>query len=93
MRELINAKPAPESLQAGGLRKALQLSRMMLFELDVTIMQYVNAAHYAVLGNMWRFRQPAAAVCLVRYALGQRVLAKISEHKGKWAGAREWPVC
>jgi hypothetical protein len=88
VRELLNPRPAPEPLAAGRLRKALQLSRMMLFELDVTIMQYVNHAHIAVLANMWRHRQPAAAVSLARHALGNTLLTEIQEEQGEcWCHA------
>jgi hypothetical protein len=83
VRELLNPRPAPEQLVTGRLRKALQLSRMALFELDSTIMAYVNQAHTAVLANMWRHRQPAAAVSLARYALGNALLTEIHDEQGE----------
>jgi hypothetical protein len=83
MRNLLNPHPAPDALQTGRVSKALQLSRLALFELDVTISTYLNLAHAAVLGNMWRWRQPAAAVSLARYALGQQVLTIINEAIGE----------
>lgn len=87
MRQLLNPRPAPDALQTGRLTKALQLSRQTLFELDVTITAYVNLAHSSVLGNMWRWRQPAAAVSLARYALGQHVLSTITEARSECGAA------
>jgi hypothetical protein len=94
VRELLNPRPAPEPLVTSRLRKALQLSRMTLFELDASIMQYVNYAHIAVLANMWRHRQPAAAVSLARYALSNKLLTEIQEEQSEcWCHAKAGLMC
>lgn len=82
--ELLNPRPAPESFKEERLRTALSLSRRMLFELDVTSFSYVSHAHILVLANMWRFRQPAAAVSLVRHALGLHMVNLVHELNGAY---------
>jgi hypothetical protein len=79
IRNLVNPRPAPDAMLEASLRKALQLSRMTLFEIDVTIMEYVNLANNLVLANMWRYRQPAAAVSVARHALTNRLMEKTTE--------------
>ena len=73
LRDLINPRPAPQPQQQGALAKALELSRLMLFELDVRVATYVNSAHMVVLINMWRMRQPAAGVSVAKHCLGLRL--------------------
>lgn len=79
IRDLINPRPAPDPMLEASLRKALQLSRMTLFEIDATLMEYVNLAHNLLLANMWRYRQPAAAVSVARHALTNRLMEKTTE--------------
>lgn len=86
LRELINPRPAPQPLASGQLGKALQLSRLMLFQLDVTLLQYVNLAHGAVLANMWRGRQPAAALSIVRHVLVMQIRDKSTQQRCEWLG-------
>jgi len=87
VRELLNPRPAPEPLLEGRLRKALSLSRQMLFELDVTISTYVNHAHGSLLATMWRRRQPAAAVLLLKHALRIRLVTEQQEKMGERLGS------
>jgi hypothetical protein len=81
---MMDAHPSTEPIMRSRLAQVLHLARMTLFELDISIMQYACLAHTHALTTMWRVRQPAAAVVLVRYALHTHLTNQVTQRHRKW---------